>query len=170
MRIRPATGADATAITAIYNEGIASHRATFETELRTVEEVARRIDTALARHTWLVVENSHDGESGEIIAWAATMPYANRACYEGVAEFSIYVSGAHQGRGAGRLVLTALLAEAESAGIYKVTSRVFRHNEASRALCAAVGFREVGVHLRHGRLDGVWRDIVTVEVLLGPAA
>lgn len=166
MKIRRATAADAPAITAIYNEGITSRRATFDTEVRSVAEIERRIENALERHAWLVAL----GERDEVIAWAATMPYANRACYDGVAEFSIYVAGAHQGRGAGRLVLQALLGEAERSGIYKVTSRVFRHNAASRALCASVGFREVGVHRRHGRLDGVWRDIVTVEVLLGEAA
>lgn len=169
MKLRRATTADAPAITAIYNEGIASHRATFETELRSVHEIERRIQNANARHAWLVAVDEGE-EVHEVIAWAATMPYANRACYDGVAEFSIYVAGAHQGRGAGRLVLEALLAEAEKAGLYKVTSRVFSHNAASRALCASVGFREVGVHLRHARLDGEWRDIVTVEVLLGPAA
>jgi L-amino acid N-acyltransferase YncA len=169
VKLRRATTADAPAITAIYNEGIASHRATFETELRSVHEIERRIQNANARHAWLVAVDEGE-EVHEVIAWAATMPYANRACYDGVAEFSIYVAGAHQGRGAGRLVLEALLAEAEKAGLYKVTSRVFSHNAASRALCASVGFREVGVHLRHARLDGEWRDIVTVEVLLGPAA
>jgi L-amino acid N-acyltransferase YncA len=165
VKIRRATTADAPAITAIYNEGIASHQATFETELRSVREIERRIADAHERHAWLVAD-----DGGEVIAWAATMPYASRACYDGVAEFSIYVAGEHQGRGAGRLVLQALLAEAENAGLYKVTSRVFSHNAVSRALCASVGFREVGVHLRHGRLDGEWRDIVTLEVLLGEAA
>jgi L-amino acid N-acyltransferase YncA len=157
VNVRRATPADAAAITAIYNEGIASHRATFETELRSVHEIQRRIESARETHAWLVVEDE-SGSFGEVIAWAATMPYASRACYDGVAEFSIYVAGAHQGRGAGRLVLTALLAEAEKAGLHKVTSRVFRDNAASRALW------------RHGQLDGKWRDIVTVEALLGPAA
>ena len=98
------------------------------------------------------------------------MPYSSRAAYDGVAEFSIYVAGAHQGRGAGRLVLKALLAEAERSGLHKVTSRIFTDNAASRGLCASLGFREVGVHLRHGLLDGRWRDVVTVEILLGAAA
>lgn len=165
MNVRRAAITDAPAITAIYNEGIASHEATFDTEPRTVEDMASRIAGALDRHTWLVVE-----AGGEVIAWAATMPYSSRACYDGVAEFSIYVAGAHRGRGAGRLVLEALLLEAEQAGLYKVTSRIFSDNAASRALCAAVGFREVGTHVRHGRLDGRWRDVVTVEALLGEAA
>lgn len=165
MNVRRAAITDAPAITAIYNEGIASHEATFDTEPRTVEDMESRIAGALDRHTWLVVE-----AGGEVIAWAATMPYSSRACYDGVAEFSIYVAGAHRGRGAGRLVLEALLLEAEQAGLYKVTSRIFSDNAASRALCAAVGFREVGTHVRHGRLDGRWRDVVTVEALLGEAA
>jgi phosphinothricin acetyltransferase len=41
---------------------------------------------------------------------------------------------------------------------------------ASRALCRGVGFVEVGVYRRHGRLDGAWRDCVIVEKLLGGAA
>jgi L-amino acid N-acyltransferase YncA len=166
VNVRRATVADAPAITAIYNEGIASRQATLDTELRRVDEIEQRIATAHERHAWLVVTD----EPGEVIAWAATMPYSSRAAYDGVAEFSIYVAGAHQGRGAGRLVLTALLAEATQSGIHKVTSRIFSHNAASRGLCASVGFREVGVHRRHGRLDGRWRDVVTVEVLLGEAA
>ncbi len=165
MKVRRGATADAAAITAVYNEGIASRQATLDTELRTVDEMEQRIATALERHAWLVVE-----DAGAVIAWAATMPYSSRAAYDGVAEFSIYVAGAHQGRGAGRLVLSALLAEAEKSGLHKVTSRIFSDNAASRGLCAAVGFREVGTHLRHGQLDGKWRDVVTVEVLLGAAA
>jgi L-amino acid N-acyltransferase YncA len=166
MKVRRATTADAAAITAIYNEGIASREATLDTGLRTVPDMARRIAGAYDRHAWLVATD----ETGEVVAWAATMPYSSRAAYDGIAEFSIYVAGAHRGRGAGRLVLEALLAEAERSGLHKVTSRIFTDNAASRGLCASLGFREVGVHLRHGLLDGRWRDVVTVEILLGAAA
>jgi phosphinothricin acetyltransferase len=166
MNIRRATTADAAAITAIYNEGITSREATLDTELRTVTAIEDRIAAAYDRHAWLVVTD----EADQVIAWAATMPYSSRAAYDGIAEFSIYVAGAHRGRGAGRLVLQALLAEAERSGLHKVTSRIFTDNAASRALCASLGFRDVGVHLRHGRLDGRWRDVVTVEILLGAAA
>ena len=162
MKVRPATAADAPAITAIYNEGIASRRATFETQLRTEQGTAGRITHAHDRHTWLVAE-----DAAEIAGWAATMPYSSRACYDGVAEFSIYVASSQRGRGVGRLLLTALLEAVAEAGLHKVTSRIFTENLASRALCASVGFREVGVHLRHGQLEGRWHDVVTVEALLG---
>jgi L-amino acid N-acyltransferase YncA len=162
MIVREATVHDAPSITDIYNAGIASRRATFETELRTPADTARRMESAFARHTWLVADSD-----GEIAGWAATMPYSNRSCYDGVAEFSIYVAPAHQGQGVGRLLLTALLDEATRAGLHKVTSRILTVNEPSRRLCASLGFREVGTHLRHGRLDGVWHDVVTIEILLG---
>ena len=64
----------------------------------------------------------------------------------------------------------ALIAAAESAGFWKLVSRVIEENAASRRLLARVGFREVGVYQRHARLDGRWRNAVIVERLLGPAA
>ena len=61
-------------------------------------------------------------------------------------------------------------AEAERRGLYKLTSRIFTTNAASRAVHRAAGFAEVGVQRRHGRLDGEWKDCVLVERLLGEAA
>ena len=65
--------------------------------------------------------------------------------------------------------MTALMAAAEAAGVYKLTSRVFESNAASRGMLAGLGFREVGTHLRHVRSHGQWRDVVIVESLLGDA-
>jgi phosphinothricin acetyltransferase len=90
--------------------------------------------------------------------------------YAGVAEFTIYVARTARGQGAGRLALGALITEAERRGFTKLVSRIFPENAASRALCAALGFREVGVYRRHGRLDGRWMDCVIVERLVGAAA
>ena len=63
--------------------------------------------------------------------------------------------------------MEALLRSAEDAGFWKLVSRVFVENLASRRLMARVGFREVGIYRRHSRLDGVWRDVVIVERLIG---
>ena len=62
------------------------------------------------------------------------------------------------------------LGESVAAGFWKVLSRVFPENDASRALCRRHGFREVGTYERHAKLDGEWRDVVIVERLLGEAA
>ena len=107
---------------------------------------------------------------GEIAAWASAPPYRpSRTAYAGIGEFSIYVARRHRGRGAGRTTLAALIELAEARGLWKLVSRIFPENEASLALCRSSGFREVGIYRRHGRLDGAWRDVVIVELLLGEA-
>ncbi len=162
MATRLATSADAPAIARIYNEGIEDRVATFETRLRTAAEVEAWFDGV---HPLVVVERE-----GQVVGFADTSSYRARDCYSGVAEFNVYVARAHRWRGAGREVMTALIAETEAAGFWKLVSRVFVENAASRTLLARVGFREVGVYRRHARLDGAWRDVVIVERLLGEAA
>ena len=99
-------------------------------------------------------------------AFAATFPYRQRECYAGIAEASLYVARGSRGRGAGKLALAALLQHAEQAGFWKLVSRVFPQNQASRRLISSLGFREVGIYHKHGKLDGVWRDVVIVERLI----
>ena len=82
----------------------------------------------------------------------------------------MYVAGSEQGRRVGDSLMAEFLPALERAGFWKVLSRVFPENGASRALCRRHGFREVGVYHRHAQLDGVWRDVVIIERLLGPAA
>lgn len=159
---RAATPADAPAIAAIYNEGIEERSATFETRRRTAPDVAAWID---GRHPVVVVEDA----GGTVVGFAATFEYRPRACYAGVAEFSVYVARAARGQGVGRLAMEALLSAADEVGLWKLVSRVFVENADSRRLLGGLGFREVGVYERHGRLDGRWRDVVIVERLL-PAA
>jgi phosphinothricin acetyltransferase len=89
--------------------------------------------------------------------------YRPRACYSGIAEFSIYLDQAARNRGVGRRLLTALVGAARDRGYWKLVSRVFPFNTASRALCKACGFREVGIYEKHGQLDGQWLDVVIVE-------
>jgi phosphinothricin acetyltransferase len=159
---RPATTRDAAAIARIYSEGIEDRIATFETRPRSSSEIETWFD---GRHPIVVAA---DG-GGTVLGFAATFEYRPRAAYAGVAEFSVYVARAARGQGIGRLAMEALIAAAEEAGLWKLVSRVFVDNEPSRRLLADLGFREVGVYRRHGRLDGRWRDVVIVERLL-PAA
>ncbi|HEY8131794.1 MAG TPA: GNAT family N-acetyltransferase, partial [Thermoanaerobaculia bacterium] len=90
-----------------------------------------------------------------------------RECYAGIADFSVYASRAARGRGAGRAAMVALMDAARDAGFWKLVSRVFPENAASRGLLQSIGFREVGTYERHAKLDGVWRDVVIVEKHLG---
>jgi len=158
---RLATAADAAAIAAIYNEGIADGIATFETEPRTAERIAAQLAERGDRYPTVVVERD-----GEVVAWATAGPYRARPAYAGVAEHSVYVARAARGRGAGRAALEALCRAYAERGFWKLVSRIFPENEASLVLHERCGFRVVGVYRRHGKLDGEWRDCVIVERLL----
>jgi L-amino acid N-acyltransferase YncA len=161
---RPARPGDAPAIARIYNQGIDDRVATFETEPRSPAQVRTTLEARSASLPAVVVERD-----GDVIGFAWTAPYSERPCYRGIGEFSVYVEREARGAGAGRRALDALLTECERTGYWKLVSRVFTDNAASRRLCVAAGFREVGVHRRHARLDGAWRDVVVVERLLGEA-
>jgi L-amino acid N-acyltransferase YncA len=158
MIARRATPADAAAIAGIYNEGIEERIATFETRLRTAADVEKWFDGV---HPIVVIE-----DEGEIIAYASTSMYRPRECYAGIAEFSVYAARSARGRGAGKAAMVALIEAARQAGFWKLVSRVFVENTASRALLRSIGFREVGTYERHAKLDGIWRDVVIVERLL----
>jgi L-amino acid N-acyltransferase YncA len=162
LTARAATRADADAIADIYSQGIAERIATFETEPRTAADILPWFD---GDHPVVVVEGD-----GRVVAFASTSTYRPRECYAGIAEYSVYVDGVARGRGAGRLAMEALFAAAEAAGYWKLVSRIFTENAASRALMRRLGFREVGTYVRHAKLDGQWRDVVIVEKLLGEAA
>jgi L-amino acid N-acyltransferase YncA len=159
MRLRLATTDDAPAIATIYNQGIEDRVATFETRLRTPREIEQWFDDV---HPIVALETDQQ----QVIAFGSTSVYRPRPCYAGIAEFSVYVERAYRGRGAGCLALEVLLKETEKAGFWKLVSRVFVENAASRALLRRLGFREVGVYEKHAQLDGVWRDVVIVERLL----
>lgn len=160
IQIRSAATDDATAITAIYNLGIRERGATFETEPRRVEDMVERLGE-LARYPLLVAV-----EAGRVIGWAGLGSYRARACYAGVAEFSVYLDADVRGRGIGKQLLQALVDSARAHGFWKLVSRVFPFNHASRAACRAAGFREVGTYQKHARLDGHWLDVVIVERLI----
>jgi len=158
MKARAATLNDAIEIADIYNQGIEDRVATFETRLRSREDVLAWFDGV---HPVIVVEN----EQG-IVAFGSTSSYHNRECYAGIAECSVYVRRDMRRLGAGRLALATLIQVAEEAGFWKLVSRVFVENKASRTLIHSLGFREVGVYYKHAKLDGVWRDVIIVERLL----
>jgi len=161
--MRPAAPADAPALAAIYNEGIAERVATFETRPRRPEEVNDWFGDELP---FLVAIDDDDIALG----FARVSPYSDRCVYSGVGEHGVYVTRRARGRGIGARLLEALASECEAAGMYKLTSRVFTDNAASRAVHLATGFQEVGIQRRHGKLDGEWKDCVLVERLLGEAA
>jgi L-amino acid N-acyltransferase YncA len=153
--VRPATSDDAASIAAIYNQGIRGRMATFETAERIAEDIASWL---AAPHPFLVAQHGK-GEESQLVGWIRASSYRPRACYAGVAE-------GFRGRRVSDRLMAEFLPACAAAGYWKLVSRIFVENAASRALCVRYGFREVGMYEKHGRLDGVWRDVVIVERLL----
>jgi phosphinothricin acetyltransferase len=144
------------AVRAIYDEGIATGVATFETGAPswTAWDAAHRPDCRLVART----------ADGTVVGWVALTPVSDRRVYSGVAELSVYVSARARGQGVGRALLEALVVASEGAGIWTLQAGIQAENEASLVLHERCGFRRVGVHERLGRdAAGVWRDVVLLE-------
>ena len=166
IRIRAADVRDAAAIAAIYNEGIEGRGATYETTPRSADDVRRWfVQPARIPRPFLVAEST-ERSGGELLGWVRASEYRSRACYDGVAEFSVYIAASARGKRVGDALMARFVTACAESGIWKILSRIFPENAASRALCARHGFREVGTYERHAQLDGVWRDVVIVERLI----
>lgn len=142
------------AVRTIYQEGIATGQATFETAAPEWE-----VWDASHRHDCRLVAR----QETQVIGWAALSPVSRRAVYRGVAEVSVYVAAAARGRGVGRALLIALIKASEAAGVWTLQASIFSENEASVTLHLAHGFRIVGRRERIGLHHGVWRDTLMLE-------
>jgi phosphinothricin acetyltransferase len=78
----------------------------------------------------------------------------------------IYIDRDYRRHGVGRELMRALQAAARSCGHRKIIGRFVAHNDAGRTLCRMTGWREVGVHQKHTRIEGRWQDLVVVEFLI----
>jgi L-amino acid N-acyltransferase YncA len=152
--LRAMRAEDWPAVAAIYAEGIATRRATFETDVPSWD----------AWNQAHLIEHRVVAElAGEVVGWAALSPVSERCCYAGVVENSIYVASGVRGRGVGRALLQRLVQDADHAGIWTIQTGIFPENLPSIRLHMSCGFRVVGVRERIGRLDGVWKDVVFLE-------
>jgi L-amino acid N-acyltransferase YncA len=154
MEIEPLGAGDWPAVRAIYEAGIATGNATFET----TAPDWRAWDAGHLTDHRLVAR-----QDGRVVGWTALAPVSDRCAYAGVAEDSIYVDPDAQGHGIGRALLRAVLASAERGGIWTVQTGIFPENQASVRLHQACGFRVVGLRERLGRLHGRWRDVLLLE-------
>ena len=154
LEIGALVAGDWPAVRAIYEAGIATGDATFDT-------VAPAWEAWHAAH--LAEHRLVARVDGQVVGWTALAPVSDRCAYAGVAEDSVYVAPEAQGRGVGRALLAAVVASAERGGIWTVQSGILPENRASVRLHQACGFRLVGVRERLGRLHGRWRDVLLLE-------
>jgi phosphinothricin acetyltransferase len=153
VQVRELRPADWPRVRAIYEDGIRSGDATFETEPPSWEAWD-------AAHPQLRLVAERDDR---VVGWAALSPASPRRCYRGVGEVSTYVAEEARGEGVGRALLERLVELSERADYWTLTAGVFPENEASLRLHRACAFREVGVREGLGEAGGVWRDVILLE-------
>ena len=138
----------------IYEEGIATGNATFQTTAPRWEEW----DAAHIKNSRLVAI-----ENGEVLGWAALTPVSGRCVYAGVAEVSVYVAAAARGKGIGKKLLQALIESSEKNNLWTLQAGIFPENKSSIKIHEACGFRIVGVREKIGKMNGTWRDTMLLE-------
>ena len=154
--IRAMRNTDWDVVAEIYQAGMDTNLATFQTECPSWEEW----DSAHSAKCRLVAE-----KDGSVIGWAALSPTSSREAYAGVAEVSIYIDDTEQNAGVGTELLQALCREAEKEGFWTLQSSIFSENQASIRLHVKCGFRLIGRREKIGKDRlGVWRDTVLMEL------
>ncbi|MGO8817529.1 MAG: N-acetyltransferase family protein [Terriglobia bacterium] len=161
LQVRRAEQQDARDIARIYLQAIQDHLATFENFLGTPEERTRWVTDHAGKFPLLVADLN-----GRVLGWASLSPYQVRPRIEGIAELLIYIDRDYRRHGVGRELMRAIQSAGRKEGHCKLIGRFVAHNDAGRTLCRMTGWREVGVHEKHTRLDGRWHDVVVVEFLI----
>lgn len=159
VAIRTMEGHDADQVLTIYQHGLDTGNASFETTAPTWQE----FDAAkLARHRFVATDPAGE-PSSNVLGWIAASPVSDRCCYAGVVEHSVYISPHARGHGIGAALLAMFIAATEADDIWTIQTGIFPENTASLRLHTKAGFRTVGTRRRLGRLHGRWRDVVLLE-------
>lgn len=167
MLIRPTTGADLSALTAIYAHHVSHGTGTFELDPPDAIEMSRRRDDVLSKGLpWLIAE-----EDGAVLGFAYANHFRPRRAYRFCVEDSIYLAPQALGRGIGRLLLAELIARCEAQGARQMLAVIGdQDNRASIALHAALGFAHTGVLKASGWKFGRWLDVILMQRALGRGA
>jgi L-amino acid N-acyltransferase YncA len=152
--IRNFTQSDFESVKEIYQQGIDTGDATFETQAKEWDEWN---NSMLQVCRLVAVENER------VVGWAALSPVSNRCVYAGVAEVSVYVASKARGKGVGQTLLAKLVEESEKEGFWTLQAGIFPENENSIALHQKNGFRILGLHEKLGKMGERWRDVVLLE-------
>jgi phosphinothricin acetyltransferase len=154
MEIRKLVEADWQQVKSIYEKGINTGNATFQTSAPSWEDWnVSHLDTCR-----IVAESN-----GVTIGWGALTPVSSRCVYAGVAEVSVYVDPQYSGKGIGLALLEELVHLSETEGIWTLQAGIFPENTASLRIHEKAGFRTLGIREKIGKQNGIWRDTVLLE-------
>ena len=154
IRIRPIISDDWDAVANIYEEGINTGFATFETQVPTYHAW----DSAHLKSCRIIASYRNS-----ILGWSALSPVSRRRVYSGVAEVSVYVGKNDRGKGVGLLLMQTLISQSEKQGLWTLQSSIFPENIGSIRLHEKTGFRYIGKRVKVSKLNGIWKDNLLFE-------
>ena len=161
MTIRKAEERDVPRITEIYNQAVAKTTATFDTEPRSLEDRLSWFEKHGPKHPVLVAD-----DGGRILGWASLSHWSDRAAYDASVEISVYVEEGMRGKGIGRALMEAVVAEAHALRHHTILARITADNPVSIHLHEALGFSNAGTVREVGFKFGRWLDVVTMQIML----
>lgn len=154
MAIRPARDEDFDAITAITNHYITTTTIHFAYDPLTTAELRAMWHGYRDRFPWLVTELE-----GAVVGYAKAGTWRDRAAYNWTAETGIYMADGSRGKGLGKPLYVALLAELETRGFRSALAGITLPNEPSIAMHLALGFEPCGVVQDAGFKNGAWHAV-----------
>ncbi|MGA0820781.1 MAG: GNAT family N-acetyltransferase [Ilumatobacteraceae bacterium] len=178
IRVRPATSADAEGMRTIYNHEVENTTATMDLVTRSLDDQVAWLAARTGAFSSLVAVRpatgatdpryltTSEGGDEEVLGFASVSPYKERAAYRPTVEDSVYVRRDLARQGVGRVLLSEVIERARTSGFHSIMARIEASGEASRALHAACGFREVGVEREVGRKFNRWLDVAVMQKML----
>ena len=140
VKIRTATIADLKDIAEIYNYAILNTVATFDTELKTLDDMKAWFKNHHNKYPIIVAE-----KDGEIVGWASLSEYSTKCAYSKTVELSLYVKEEWQKKGIGKQLMKRIIEEGKKANLHVILARITDGNKVSVHLHESFGFEHVGI-------------------------
>jgi L-amino acid N-acyltransferase len=158
LLIRKATIDDVSAIREIYNEAILNTTATFDTEIKTLENRQEWFRNRDENFPVIVAE-----KSGEVVGFAAFNKWSERKAYDITAENSLYINPKFRNQGIGKRMLEVLVGIGKETNIVSIIARISEGNEQSIYLHELNGFVKIGVMKKVGMKFGKLLDVTLMQ-------
>ena len=163
--VRAVCPSDIGALCRIYNHYVEHTVIPFEMAPVDEQQMQARVEQIVRRYPYLVCECD-----GVVVGYCCVHPWKGWAAYEPTVECSVYLAPGFTGLGLGRRLMQALLEVLPERGVHAVIACLVVPNEASRRLCAGLGFRRVSHFPEVGHKFGRWLDVEDWVLLLDPSA
>ena len=161
IQISVATLEDYEAISAIYNESIAAGKATMETSLKSVSDIAEWVRKFNDRERLYIVKKRL-----KRVAWANIKRYSNREGYRFTGETALYITKNETGKGYGKIINNFLIENCKKLNYKHIVAKIWAENSTSISLFEKMGYTIVGTQNKIGLINGEWKDVVIMQYLI----